>query len=45
MELSLEAMGRTENYAQSVQHSDKLMTFSQDYFFWCGGNFFLDGEV
>lgn len=23
----------------SSQHSDKLMTFNQDYFFWCGGNF------
>lgn len=25
----------------SIQHSDKLMTFNQDYFFWCGGIFIL----
>lgn len=45
----LEVLGRTENYTLSVsiQHSDKLMTFNQDNFFWCGGIFYfaVDGEV
>lgn len=35
----LETMGRTENYTLSVQLSDKLMTFNQDYFFLVWGNF------
>lgn len=37
----LEAMGRTEKYTLSVQLSDKLMTFNQDYFFSGGGKLFI----